>query len=62
MPDIKTLAASILRKSRESAGVQEKFFQENTAKIESCCLAMSKAFERGGRLLIMGNGGGSGRL
>ena len=59
MPGVGSLTENILRKSRESIGVQETFFRDNAARIESCAAAMSRAFDEGGRLLIMGNGGSS---
>jgi D-sedoheptulose 7-phosphate isomerase len=51
------LAASIVRKARESAQVKEQFFIENAAKIVDACRVMARAFDRGARLFAMGNGG-----
>jgi D-sedoheptulose 7-phosphate isomerase len=51
------LREAILRKSRESGRTQEQFFTDNGARIAACCEAMSRAFEKGGRLFAFGNGG-----
>lgn len=51
------LVESILRKSRESAATQERFFAENAPRIAGCAAAMAAAFDDGGRLFVMGNGG-----
>jgi D-sedoheptulose 7-phosphate isomerase len=53
------LRASVLRKARESAATKERFFADNGDRIVSCCTAMAKAFDAGGRLYVMGNGGSS---
>ena len=53
------LREAVLRKSRESAVTKEKFFAENVDRIVTCCGAMAKAFDTGGRLFVMGNGGSS---
>jgi D-sedoheptulose 7-phosphate isomerase len=50
---------AILRKARESAEVKEAFFRTETARIEALARAMAAAFEHGGRLFVMGNGGGA---
>src|SRR5215470_787831 len=50
---------AILRKARESAEVKEAFFRAEADRIETLARAMAAAFERGGRLLVMGNGGGA---
>jgi D-sedoheptulose 7-phosphate isomerase len=49
--------ASILRKSRESAITKEQFFSAEVDRIVACARAMVAAFEAGGRLFVMGNGG-----
>jgi D-sedoheptulose 7-phosphate isomerase len=49
----------ILRKCRESMATKEQFFTENADRITECCAAMARAFEQGGRLFVMGNGGSS---
>ena len=51
------LRESVIRKSRESAATIERFFRENADRISDCARAMADAFERGGRLFVMGNGG-----
>jgi len=50
---------AILRKARESAEVKEAFFRAESDRIEALARAMAAAFERGGRLYVMGNGGGA---
>lgn len=47
----------IARKGRESAAVKMRFFSEQAPAIAACAAAMARAFERGGRLFAMGNGG-----
>ena len=51
------LIDSVLRKSRESRSTQEAFFAENAGRIVACARAMAAAFEQGGRLFTLGNGG-----
>lgn len=48
---------SVLRKSRESQSTKERFFSENALRIVDCAKSMAAAFDRGGRLYAMGNGG-----
>ena len=50
---------AILRKARESAEVKEAFFRAEADRIEALARAMASAFEGGGRLYVMGNGGGA---
>jgi D-sedoheptulose 7-phosphate isomerase len=50
---------AILRKARESAEVKEAFFRAEADRIEALARAMAAAFEGGGRLFVMGNGGGA---
>jgi D-sedoheptulose 7-phosphate isomerase len=50
---------AILRKARESAEVKEVFFRAEADRIEALARVMAPAFERGGRLWVMGNGGGA---
>jgi D-sedoheptulose 7-phosphate isomerase len=50
---------AILRKARESAEVKEVFFRAEADRIEALARAMAAAFQRGGRLFVMGNGGGA---
>lgn len=54
-----SLRESILRKAHESAQTIEKFFAAEADKIEACARAMAGAFDAGGRLYVMGNGGSS---
>jgi len=51
------LGFSLLEKARESAEVKTKFFADNKDAILSASLRMAKAFYRGGKLLVCGNGG-----
>ena len=48
-----------MRKARESAEVKEAFFRAEADAIEALARAMASAFARGGRLFVMGNGGGA---
>jgi D-sedoheptulose 7-phosphate isomerase len=50
---------AILRKVRESAELQLRFFDENATALESCVRALAERFRRGGRLFVVGNGGSS---
>ena len=50
---------AVLRKARESAEVKEAFFRAEADRIAALARAMAQAFERGGRLHVMGNGGGA---
>ncbi len=52
-----SLREAVLRKSAESRAAQEQFFGENADRIVECAQAMGAALEKGGRLLVMGNGG-----
>jgi D-sedoheptulose 7-phosphate isomerase len=51
------LSAAIVRKCRESVSTSETFFTAEAARIVACCQAMAAAFDAGGRLFAMGNGG-----
>lgn len=51
------LQASVLRKARESAATKEAFFAAHAEQVVACATAMAKAFDAGGRLLALGNGG-----
>lgn len=53
------LREKILRKCRESMTTKEQFFSENADRIAVCCAEMARAFDQGGRLFVMGNGGSS---
>jgi D-sedoheptulose 7-phosphate isomerase len=48
---------AVLRKARESAGTNEAFFAAEADRIVACARAMAAAFDAGGRLFAMGNGG-----
>ena len=51
------LRFSLLEKVRESVEVKQKFFDENKDGILSASLALARAFHRGRKLLVCGNGG-----
>ena len=51
------LAAAVLRKSRESAATAEAFFAAEAERLVACGRAMAGAFDAGGRLYALGNGG-----
>jgi D-sedoheptulose 7-phosphate isomerase len=50
---------AILRKARESAEVKEQFFRAEADRIEALARRLALAFQGGGRLWVMGNGGGA---
>jgi D-sedoheptulose 7-phosphate isomerase len=54
---MKGLRHSLIVKARESAEVKQQFFETNQEKILQASLAMASAFQRGGKLLVCGNGG-----
>ena len=47
----------ILRQAHELVLLNEALFANEAERIAGCCLAMARAFDAGGRLLTMGNGG-----
>src|SRR4051812_33828967 len=51
------LRFSLLEKARESVEVKSKFFEDNKDTILAASLQMAKAFHRGRKLLVCGNGG-----
>jgi D-sedoheptulose 7-phosphate isomerase len=51
------LRFSLLEKARESVEVKQRFFEANADAILGASLAMAKSFQRGGKLLVCGNGG-----
>lgn len=51
------LTFSLLEKARESVEVKTRFFEENKATIIAAALDVAKAFHRGKKLLVCGNGG-----
>jgi D-sedoheptulose 7-phosphate isomerase len=53
------LAAKVVRQANEVIALKEQFFAENADRIVACCQAMAGAFDQGGRLFAMGNGGSS---
>jgi len=53
------LAGKVMRQCREVTALKEQFFSENAEKIAACSQAMARAFDQGGKLLAMGNGGSS---
>jgi len=59
LPDgfIDELSYALVVKVRESAEVKTHFFEENKEAILQASLAMARAFHRGCKLLVCGNGG-----
>ncbi|MDB5355410.1 MAG: phosphoheptose isomerase [Phycisphaerales bacterium] len=53
------LAGKVMRQCREVIDTKQQFFTENAERIAECCRAMAAAFDKGGRLLVFGNGGSS---
>ena len=51
------LGFSLLEKARESVEIKTKFFADNKDTILNASLQMAKAFHRGRKLLVCGNGG-----
>ena len=51
------LSFSLLEKARESVEVKAKFFEDNKETILAASLSVAKAFHRGRKLLVCGNGG-----
>jgi len=51
------LSYALVAKARESAEVKTHFFEENKEAILQASLAMARAFHRGRKLLVCGNGG-----
>ena len=51
------LSFSLLEKARESVDVKARFFEENKETILAASLQTAKAFHRGRKLLVCGNGG-----
>jgi D-sedoheptulose 7-phosphate isomerase len=50
------LRALVSRRFAQSTQVPLRFFTLNAERIAHCCLEMARRFERGGRLLVMGEG------
>jgi len=53
------LEEKVLRQSRECAELKERFFVAHAEQVVACARAMAAAFDGGGRLFSMGNGGSS---
>ncbi|HEY6118614.1 MAG TPA: SIS domain-containing protein [Pyrinomonadaceae bacterium] len=51
------LRFSLLEKANESAEIKKSFFQDNKDTILDASLVLAKAFHRGNKLLVCGNGG-----
>ena len=51
------LSFSLLEKARESVEVKTKFFEANKDTILAASLLLAKAFHRGRKMLVCGNGG-----
>src|SRR5687768_8728032 len=50
-------AERIRKKARESAATIGEFFDREAERIAECAVRMAERFDRGGRLVAMGNGG-----
>lgn len=51
------LRFSLMEKVRESVEIKQKFFEENKDEILDAALVLARAFHRGKKLLVCGNGG-----
>ena len=51
------LRFSLAEKARESVEVKTRFFEESREEILAASLALARAFRRGNKLLVCGNGG-----
>jgi D-sedoheptulose 7-phosphate isomerase len=54
---MKEMTFSLLEKVRESVDVKSRFFEDNKETIIAASLDLAKAFHRGRKLLVCGNGG-----
>src|SRR5258708_39994394 len=54
------LIAWIEEEVRESLRVKQAFLQEGAEPLAAICAALAERLERGGELLLFGNGGGGG--
>ncbi|MBA3766302.1 MAG: SIS domain-containing protein [Acidobacteria bacterium] len=54
---MESMRFSLLEKARESVDVKTRFFEENKDTILAASLEMAKAFHRGRKMLVCGNGG-----
>jgi D-sedoheptulose 7-phosphate isomerase len=56
-PTPNAMTDAIIRKARESAALKVAFIEAHADRFAACVGALAERFERGGRLLVMGNGG-----
>jgi D-sedoheptulose 7-phosphate isomerase len=54
---LEDLRFSLMEKARESIEVKRRFFEENAETILAASRQIAKTFQRGGKLLVCGNGG-----
>lgn len=54
---IEEMRFSLMEKARESVEVKQAFFQSNKDTILAASLAIAKAYHRGRKMLVIGNGG-----
>src|SRR6267378_6393961 len=54
---MKEMTFSLLEKVRESVDVKTRFFENNKEAVIAASLDLAKAFHRGSKLLVCGNGG-----
>ena len=57
MPDRRAARRRSCANAAKAWPTKEKFFTDNADRIVECCTAMAQAFDAGGRLFVMGNGG-----
>lgn len=53
------LLESVRQKAAHSVSVKQQFFEENGEAVVACARAIAEVYQRGGRMLSMGNGGSS---
>ncbi|MGI8787125.1 MAG: D-sedoheptulose-7-phosphate isomerase [Pyrinomonadaceae bacterium] len=54
---LEELRFSLLEKAREGIDTKQKFFEENSSEMLKASLELAKAFKRGNKMLVCGNGG-----
>ncbi|HEY2584995.1 MAG TPA: SIS domain-containing protein [Tepidisphaeraceae bacterium] len=58
-PQAIDLPSIVLRQAKEVCVLKEQFFRDDAERIAACAQAMARAFDHGGKLFAMGNGGSS---
>src|SRR5690348_14710 len=54
---MKELSFSLIVKASESIDVKQRFFRDNQQQILQASLALARAYHRGKKMLVCGNGG-----